>query len=210
MVDLVTDLATRTIDAATGSAVSLMDQHGRRTTTACTDPQVAEADDLQYRLDEGPCMSAWRLQAVVRVNDTTTDPRWPRWSSRVQSLHVRSALSAPLQAAGEPIGAMKVYSDRPSAFDEADEQVLVRFAAQAAIVLANMQSLDSARKLSDGLKAALSTRDVIATAKGALMVREGVDEQTAFAMLATESQHQSLKLHDVAINLLAGLARLRR
>jgi hypothetical protein len=29
-------------------------------------------------------------------------------------------------------------------------------------------------------------------------------------MLATESQHQSLKLHDVAINLLAGLARLRR
>ncbi|HVE62394.1 MAG TPA: GAF and ANTAR domain-containing protein [Mycobacteriales bacterium] len=210
MVELVTDLATRTISSATGCAVSLMDERGRRTTTAATNPLVTAADDMQYELDEGPCMTAWRQQAVVRVDDTASDARWPAWAERAHALDIRAALSAPLHAGGEVLGAMKVYSEQPAAFDESDEQVLIRFAAQAAIALANMQSLDSAQRLSEGLKDALSTRDVIATAKGALMAHEGVDEQTAFAMLVSASQRENVKVRDVAANLLAGLARRRR
>ncbi len=210
MVELVTDLATRAIISSTGSAVSLMDEHGRRTTTASTDPAVGTADDLQYELDEGPCMSAWRLRTVVRVDDTVSDARWPRWAERVQALEVRSALSAPMQTGHHVLGAMKVYSDQPHAFGETDEQLLERFATQAAIALANMQTLDSARQLSEGLKASLLTRDTIATAKGVLMVRDGVDEQTAFAMLVTASQREGLTLHDTAKSLLAGIARRRR
>lgn len=210
MVELVTDLSTRAITSATGCAVSLMDEHGRRTTTGSTDHEVAAADDLQYELDEGPCMTAWREQVVVRVDDTASDVRWPRWAERVQALDVASALSAPMHAGGESLGAMKVYSNQPGAFDEADEELLVRFAAQAAIALANMQSLDSARRLSEQLKAALSTRDVIATAKGVLMARDGVDEQTAFALLVSASRRENRRLRDVASDLLAGLARRRR
>lgn len=210
MVELVTDLSTRAIASATGCAVSLMDEQGRRTTTGSTDPAVAAADDLQYQLDEGPCMTAWREQVVVRVDDTASDVRWPRWAERAQALGVAAALSAPMHAGGESLGAMKVYSDRRGAFDETDEDLLVRFAAQAAIALANMQSLDSARQLSDGLKDALSTRDDIATAKGMLMARSGVDEQTAFAMLVSISQRENRTLRDVAADQLAALARRRR
>ena len=210
MVELVTDLSTRTITSATGCAVSLMDERGRRTTTGSTDPAVAAADDLQYELDEGPCMTAWREQVVVRVDDTASDARWPRWAERARALDVAAALSAPLHAGGESLGAMKVYSDRPGAFDTADEQLLVRFAAQAAIALANMRSLDSARQLSEGLKSALSSRDAIATAKGVLMARDGVDEQTAFVMLVSTSQREGRQLRDVATDLLAALARRRR
>lgn len=210
MVELVTDLSTRAITSATGSAVSLMDEQGRRTTAGSTDPAVAAADDLQYELDEGPCMTAWREQIVVRVDDTASDVRWPRWAERVQALGVAAALSAPLHTGGASLGAMKVYSDRPGAFDDTDVELLVRFAAQAAIALANMQTLDSARQLSEGLRAALSTRDAIATAKGALMARDGVDEQTAFAMLVTTSQREHRTLRDVATDLLAVLARRRR
>jgi GAF domain-containing protein len=144
------------------------------------------------------------------VDDTATDTCWPLWAERVQALDVAAALSAPMHAGGEPLGAMKVYSDRPGAFDDADEQLLVRFAAQAAIALANMQSLDSARQLSEGLRAALSTRDAIATAKGVLMARNGVDEQTAFAMLVSTCQREHRTLRDVAIDLLAAPARRRR
>lgn len=210
MLALVTDLATSTVPRSTGCAVSLMDDRGRRTTTAATNPDVAAADDLQYELDEGPCMTAWRRREVVRLDDTASDIRWPRWSEQAQRLGVRSAMSAPLLAGGQALGAMKVYSDRPEAFDDGDERLLVRFAEQAAIVLANMQSLESARELSAGLKNALLTRDIIATAKGVLMARDGVDEQTAFAMLVSLSQREHLKLYDVAANLLAGLARRRR
>ena len=210
MVELVTDLAGRAITSATGSAVSLMDESGRRTTAGSTDPLVAVADDLQYELDEGPCMTAWRAQVVVRVDDTAYDFRWRRWAERVQGLGVVSALSAPMHAGGRSLGAMKVYSDQPHAFQEADEQLLVGFAAQAAIALANMQSLDSAQRLSSGLKTALADRDVIATAKGVLMGREGVDEQTAFAMLVSVSQREDRRLRDVAADLLTGQARRRR
>lgn len=210
MVELVTDLSTRAITAASGCAVSLMDEHGRRTTTGSTDPAVAAADDLQYELDEGPCMTAWRQQVVVRVDDTASDARWPRWAQRARGLGLVAALSAPLPAGGQSLGAMKVYSDQPGAFDEADEQLLVRFAAQAAIALANMQSLESARRLSEGLKAALSTRDAIAMAKGVLMARDGVDEHTAFAMLVSTGQREQRQLREVATDLLAGLARRRR
>lgn len=210
MVELVTDLAARAITSATGSAVSLMDESGRRTTTGSTDPRVAAADDIQYELDDGPCITAWRQQVVVRVDDTGADVRWPQWAERVQALDVRAALSAPLHAGGESLGAMKVYSDQPGAFDEPDQQMLERFAAQAAIALANMKSLDSARELSEGLKDALLTRDVVATAKGVLMARDGVDAQTAFSMLVSLSQRDNVPLRDVAMDLLAGLTRRRR
>lgn len=210
MVELVTDLAARTMPIATGCAVSLMDDLGRRTTTASTSSEVADVDDIQYELDDGPCMTAWRQQMIIRVDDAATDIRWPRWSELVMPFGLRSALSAPLHAGGEVLGAMKVYSDMPNAFSEADEQLMERFAMQAAIVLANMQSLETARQLSEGLKTALYTRDVIATAKGVLMARESIDEQTAFALLVSTSRRENLPLRDVAANLLAGLARRRR
>jgi hypothetical protein len=58
------------------------------------------------------------------------------------------------------------------------------FAAQAAILVANVQSHDNARRLSESLRAALAGRDLIGQAKGMVMQRDGVDGDTAFAMLA--------------------------
>lgn len=209
LLGLVTELAHTTIPASTGCAMSLLDDRGRRTTTAATDAPVARIDDLQYDLDEGPCMTAWRERCVVRVDDTRTDGRWQRWAASVQDLGVRAALSAPLLVEGRTFGAMKVYSDQPDAFGPADEGLLVRFGVHAATLLANMQTLEDARKLSDGLKEALTTRDVIATAKGVLMARDGVDDRTAFAMLVSVSQREHVKLRDAAATLLAGLERRR-
>jgi len=58
-VEVLVGLAKVTITTATGAGISLMDDQGHRTSKAATSDLVLEADDLQYRLDEGPCLTSW-------------------------------------------------------------------------------------------------------------------------------------------------------
>jgi GAF domain-containing protein len=208
---LVTALALDTIPAADGAGVTLVDGHGRKTTSAATDPLVERADDLQYELDEGPCLAAWAVRTLVRVDDIATERRWPRWAGRAAELGLRAALSAPLVAGDASLGAIKVYATTAGQpFDARAERVLTLFAAQAAILLANVQSQADARRVSEHLKAALRGRDLISQAKGVLMGSRGVDADTAFALLASAAQRENKKLRDVAAELVESTSRRRR
>jgi len=207
---LVTSLTVEAITGTIGAGVTLLDNQGRKTTAAASDPLVERADGLQYELDEGPCLSAWAERAVFRVKDMTLESRWPRWSREVAALGLRAALSAPLIAGESSLGAIKVYAEEPSTFTERDEHLLTMFAAQAAILLANVQSYQNARRLSDDLKDALRSRDLIAMAKGILMEREATDEETAFIMLASAAQREHKKLDDVGRALVQSTGRRRR
>jgi AmiR/NasT family two-component response regulator len=84
------------------------------------------------------------------------------------------------------------------------------FAAQAAIFVANVQSFERAHRISEVLRTTVRNRDVISMAKGMLMARDGVDEDTAFALLVARSQQDGLPLLDVARTLLDSAVRRRR
>lgn len=207
---LITALAHDTIPDSLGSAVTLIDDRGRRSVAATSDAVVEQADALQYQLNEGPCLTAWAYRAVVRVDDTRTETQWSRWCGAVQQLGVVSVLSAPLVAGDRVQGAMKVYSDQPAAFRPDAERRLSMFARQAAVLVANMQSHRAATELSEGLRDALRSRDLIATAKGIIMARDGIDEDAAFALLTSASQREHTKLRDIAQAVVTGTARRRR
>jgi GAF domain-containing protein len=183
---------------------------GRKMTAAASDPAVERADAVQYELDEGPCLTACRDLVSVRVDDVLQDTRWPRWVRAVAPLGLRSSLSVPLVADGAPVGAVKVYAEAPRAYDDHDERVLVLFAEQAAILLANVQCHQNAQRLSEGLREALRTRDMIGQAKGILMAREGLDEDAAFQLLIRASQRTNAKLRDVARKVVESAAREHR
>ncbi len=195
---LVTSLAGEALPNTAGAGVTLLDEHGRRTTAAATDLVVEHLDGLQYELAEGPCLTAWEERHVVKVDDIAQDDRWPRWAEAAGKSEMRSALSAPLVAGGDALGAIKVYSRKPSAFGEREEYLLTMFAAQSAILLANVRSFDNARKLSGSLVDAMRARDVINMAKGVVMAREHVDEGTAFAQLARNAHEEHKNLRDLA------------
>lgn len=203
-------LAATTLPGTVAAGVTLVDAQGRKTTAGASDSVTERADALQYELEEGPCLTAWEQRAVVHVDDVEHDERWPRWARAVRPLGVRSTLSAPLVAGEVGLGAIKVYGEQPGTYDTHAERVLTLFAAQAAILVANMQTVENARRLSEQLKAALRSRDVISTAKGILMADEGVDEDTAFARLVGMSQRDGRKLRDVAEALVRTSARRRR
>jgi GAF domain-containing protein len=204
VVELVTTVAAASMPGTTGAGVTLLDQAGKRS-TAASDPVVEQADRQQYELDEGPCLSAARERAVMRIDDLHSEPRWPRWRDAVAELGLRSVISAPLIAGHEAIGAIKVYSPEIAAYDERGEHLLTLFAEQAAILLANMQSLQDAQQLSTQLKEALTSRDVIGQAKGILIAQGAAGEEDAFRMLASASQRSNVKLHEVARQIIASV-----
>ncbi|ANZ41661.1 hypothetical protein BBK82_42650 [Lentzea guizhouensis] len=207
---LVTSLAVEALPGTAGAGVTLLDEDGRRTTAAATDAVVEHRDPLQYEWGEGPCLSAWERRCAIRVDDVAGERRWRRWTSAARWSAMRAVVSVPLVAGDTAIGAIKVYGREPRAFGERDEYLLTMFAAQAAVLVANIRSFDNARRLSDALVEQLRGRDVINMAKGVVMAREHVDEGTAFAMLARDSHEGSRKLRDLAGSLLRSTAQRGR
>lgn len=203
-------LAAETIPDSAGAGVSLMDDTGRRTTASATDPVVERADSAQYELGEGPCLAAWAQRRMIQVDDIATDERWPSWARVAGGLGLRACLSAPLVANGCALGAMKVYAGRPTVYDSRLERLLGLFAAQAAMLVANLRSHEAARRVSDQMRAALGRRDVINQAKGYVMARDNLDEHGALGVLIGASDQEGRSLADAASDVMAAAARQRR
>ncbi len=203
-VELVTTLAEATIDGTTGAGVTIVDEHGKRS-RAASNQLVEQADALQYEFDEGPCLTAWRTRQLVRIDDTDSDSRWPSWNSAAARLGVRAVLSVALTVDEESVGAIKVYSDQPANYGEHDEQVMSLFAAQAAILLANTQSLQQARRLSRQLTDALRGRDAIVRATGVLLARGAADQDAAFVALTDAATCSGRTVQQLARELLAAV-----
>jgi GAF domain-containing protein len=203
-VELVTTLAEATMTGTTGAGVTLADEHGKRS-RAASNQLVEQADALQYEFDEGPCLTAWRTRQLVRIDDTTTDSRWPSWNSAAARLGMRAVLSVPLVVDDESIGAIKVYSDQPANYGEHDERVMSLFAEQAAILLANTQSLQQARRLSRQLTDALAGRDAVVRATGVLLARGAADQDAAFMALTDAARRSGQTVQQLARELLAAV-----
>lgn len=202
-VDLLAEAARDTIPGAMGAGVTLISA-GTPTSTGYTDPLVARVDALQYRLKEGPCLAAWAEATPVQVDDTQTEPRWPRWSAAAAGIPIRSCVSVPLQRGRTTIGALKVYSAAPAAFDAGTAALLTRFAASAAALLGHIQTTETPQRISAGLAAALRSRDAVAMARGVLMARLHLTEDESLLRLISLAREGRAPLAAVARTLLAG------
>jgi GAF domain-containing protein len=119
-------------------------------------------------------------------------------------------LSAPLVAGDTALGALKIYATRPGAYGPREESLLGMFATQAAVLVANTKSYTDARRISGRLQTSLRGRDVVNVAKGILMARGHVDEQTAFLQLADLARQRRRSLQETAENLAGTTFRSRR
>jgi GAF domain-containing protein len=206
---LVTSVAAEAIPGTTGSGVTVRDGDAR-ITVAATHPLVEQADAAQYETGEGPCLTAWERYGTVRVADVRREERWPRWCRAVHATGVRSAVSTALVAGDTSLGTIKVYSQRAGAYDDSSEHLLRMFAAQAATLVAHARSAEDARRLSEELRAAVRSRDLVATARGILMEREHLNEADALALLVALARREHRELQEVALGLVRSTARRQR
>lgn len=194
------------IPGTAGAGVSIIDPEARPISSGSTDRVVERADALQYELVQGPCLTAWATQQSVLINDASTEARWPNWTAAVVDMPIRSVISTPLMADGQAIGAMKIYAATPGAFEDATVALMELFAAPAATLLSNIQTAETAERISVGLQSALYSRDLINRACGILMERRHLSEDAALQHLMRQARAARSTLIEVSGTLVAGMA----
>ena len=70
--------ALRVIDC-NAAGVMLIRGDKQIATAASSDDTVKRADLLQFELGEGPCLAGHPSGDNIRIDNTTTDERWPTW-----------------------------------------------------------------------------------------------------------------------------------
>lgn len=181
------------VDTVPGATAGGITQVSRRQVSARapTSELVAQCDQVQNELGEGPCLDAiWEEQTVV-VNSLARDERWPRFGPRAAELGAGSLISFRLYVQQHSLGALNLYGASGTEFGQ-DERIIGEvFATHASLALSEARQY---RQFNE----ALTSRDAIGQAKGLLMAREDVTGQQAFDMLVRASQHANIKLTDVA------------
>jgi GAF domain-containing protein len=186
----IVEAAPKVVPGARWAGISLV-QGTKIVSEVPTSRSVAELDQLQSDLNQGPCLTALRDYHTVHIDDMRTETRWPDFGREAQQRGMRSMLSFQLFVRSENLGALNLYSDEPGAFSEDSfliGEILAQHAAVAMIGAAAETQFENA----------LATRDVIGQAKGMLMQRDNLTGLQAFSLLTRASQQTNVKLVDVA------------
>jgi GAF domain-containing protein len=166
-------------------------------------------DEVQYAVDDGPCLTCLRRGVHVSVGDIGADRRWPAFARRGAEEGAGSSLSVPLTVRERTVGALNLYGRTPHALTAADQARAVEFAGYAAAVVALAVQRAEREQREGHLEAALRSRSTIDQAMGVLMAQARIGPEEAFEALRQQSQHANVKLRDVAASIVAEVARPR-
>jgi GAF domain-containing protein len=205
----VASFAVHAIPGAGGAGLTLI-EHDRSDTVVTSDGLVRQVENIQYGINEGPCITAASTGVTVRSGSLSGDRRWPRFGPRVGRLGVHSVLSLPLLTDDVVIGAMNVYAHTKDAFDDRAERVGQLFAVPAAIAVQNAQILAQTQRLAANLQRAMINRAVIDQAIGIIISRTGITPEEAFDRLRARSQKEHIKVSAVATSIVDSAARRAR
>jgi transcriptional regulator with GAF, ATPase, and Fis domain len=187
-----------------GAGVSLLDEQGRRTSAGATNEMVLQADQAQYELGEGPCLTAWATERTVIIYDLAIEDRWPLWTEAMKNQPIGSVISTPLMVGTRCLGALKVYATGPDGYSTGTAHPLEKLAATAAVLLDNIQTSEAPQRFSAALESALSSRDLINRAQGYLMRQHGMAQDQAFRALLDLSRSSRQSVASVSAEILAG------
>src|ERR1700734_992172 len=118
--DFLAELATLAV-ATVGEGLSCgitLQPNGRPLTAASTDALAAKVDEVQYGLDQGPCLHALRTGTQVSIEDLASDQRWTAYAATALQHGIRSSLSLPLSSGTSTVGAFNLYSQVTGSFGQ--------------------------------------------------------------------------------------------
>lgn len=195
-------LTARTLDGHISVGITLQPDR-RPLTVAASDALARAVDEIQYQVDEGPCLESMRTGRTHYITDLREEARWPAFIGPACGQGVRSVLSTPLQVGADTLGALNLYAPDPDAFDAAAQQKAAATAECIGAAAAIALRLSEAQDLSTNLRTALSSRATIDQAIGILMAQRRISARAAFALLRKTSQDRNLKLNTLAAAIVA-------
>jgi GAF domain-containing protein len=185
------NMAQRSLPGVDHVGISVVHTDGHIDTIAATDDLVLKFDQIQYELNDGPCLAAIRDEQIVVINHAEREQRWPLFTEQAVGLGLRSQMGLRLYADDKTFGGMNLYATSTEQIDVEVIQIASLFASHAALALGKAQ-------IEDNLLHGMQTRQRIGVAVGVLMQQYDLDEERAFQYLARVSQNSNTKLRDVA------------
>ncbi|GAB7039287.1 MULTISPECIES: GAF and ANTAR domain-containing protein [Catenuloplanes] len=202
-----TDVATavgETVDAVvglfrvSGSGLMIADEEHTLHYVAASNAASQAMEEIQSKTGEGPCVSAFVDNQVIRAADMRTDPRFP--GVREDFLHhdVVSVLGVPVRLDRTPVGTLDVFFTGPHEWDDSEVAALSRYADVIGATLAAALAAQRAGDLAGQLQYALDYRIVIERAIGYLMAQRRLGPAAAFELLRRTARGRRRKVAEVA------------
>jgi hypothetical protein len=192
LIDRVLHRAIELVPGTQEAGVTLLSRSGRDAPEHFGSGAIVDASAvLEDELGEGPAHDAAERAETVRVDDLTTETRWPTFTPRAAGLGLRSMLVSALPTGHGPQGTFTVCSLQLAAFGRAGEHIMPNVANRVAIAVAHADMLRHMRR-------AIDSRTTIGQACGILVERHKILPEDALGMLARASQRNHLKLRDLA------------
>jgi hypothetical protein len=132
--DTLVSATRQALPQLTSVTLTLLDQRGGPTTVAASDDRGRAVDECQYRLGEGPCLSAAITGATVSVPSLVSAPgEWPELARYATGLGVQSVLSVGFPR--RTPGSLNLYSSQPRAFADESEHFALALASYATVLV---------------------------------------------------------------------------
>lgn len=197
--------ATRVLFDAAGAGVMFVDDGSMLRAVAATDEPGRLLELRQEETGEGPCVDALVNNRVVKSQDLSTDPRWPKLTTELSARGVRAVLGVPVHASSVTVGSLNVYRDAPHDWDQSEIVALETYAGLIEALLSSALQAERYSLLAEQLQHALDNRVLIERAVGVIMGRDSVDAVVAFNQIRRAARSSGRKAADIAAEVLAGV-----
>jgi GAF domain-containing protein len=191
--------------SVSAAGLLLSDGQDRLSLVASSSEDARLLETFQLESGDGPCVESFRTGVVVASADLSADrARWPMFVPAALAAGFGSVTAIPLRWRDQRIGALPLLASHPGGLAPDDRRLALAFADATAIgILQRRVAVADATRTAQ-LQHALTSRIVIEQAKGLVAGRSGVSLAAAFDELRRHSQHNGLKLADVAASVVRG------
>jgi ANTAR domain len=192
-----------------GVGITLMS--GTNSGPVCsTDGRVAELEELQFTLGEGPGLDAHRGGVIIAEPQLDVEPggRWPTFTPLAVHSGTRGVFAFPLATGDSRIGVLTLYQDTPGDLtpeQSADGQVVSSFVTE---LLLTLQSAAATTSLADTLSDHDAHRAEVHQASGMLAVQLGISVADALLRLRAHAYASSRPATEVALDIVERRLRL--
>ena len=200
IVEMLTLLSDGCVDALDVAAAGVMlgAPSGALQVIASSSEAMRDLELFQLQSHEGPCLDCYRSgSAIVNIELSATDGRWPRFTARAIEAGFHSVHSLPLRLRGNTIGALNMFRTNVGPLDETDVAAAQALADVATIAILQHQATLDAQTLNNQLTQALNSRVIIEQAKGKVSEAAHLDMDQAFQRLRNHARNHNLRLTDL-------------
>lgn len=187
-----------------GASISVLTASTARETLWATNTTAELLEELQFTLNEGPCVEAATTGNPVLVPDvqhSTETARWPVFAAAVAERTGAGALFAlPLQWGAINLGVLDLYRRLPGALSDGQRRDAIGAADIAALMLLGHRTDPGD---GDWLDTTVASRAEVHQATGMVLVQLGVTAPEALARLRAYAFVHECLLVDVARDVVA-------